>query len=193
MEAISWIVPPVRRSPCGNSRQNSSTVSTGSRSTASAYARIQAREYRPRGQPVRSLFSRPSISSGRMRRCSRDFLDRHTTARSVTTQSGYEHLLRVHVFSSVPTEPEQFPRLRAVFEARRFLLPDKETYRTLRNRNRANDHEIRPAGLRNSECRNQAGSSVLTPACRLSNGRRPVYSSVGTAPPRYAASWVMSN
>jgi hypothetical protein len=40
----------------------------------------------------------------------------------VTTQSGYEHLLRVHVFSSVPREPEQFPRLRAVFGARRFLL-----------------------------------------------------------------------
>ena len=125
MEAISWIVPPARRSPCGNSRQNSSTVSTGSRSTANAYARIQAREYRPRGQPVRSLFSRPSISSGRMRRLRRDFLDRHTTARSVTTQAGYEHLLRVHVFSSVPTEPEQFPRLRAVFEARRFLLPER--------------------------------------------------------------------
>jgi hypothetical protein len=55
----------------------------------------------------------------------------------VTTQSGYEHLLRVHVFSSVPTEPEQFPRLRPVLEARRFLLPERrliEPYETVTGR-----------------------------------------------------------
>ena len=43
MAAISRIVPPARRSPCGNRRQNSSTVSPGSRPTAGAYARIHAR------------------------------------------------------------------------------------------------------------------------------------------------------
>ena len=136
MEAISWIVPPVRRSPCGNRRQNSSTVSTGSRSTASAYARIQAREYRPRGQPVRSLFSRPSISSGRMRRLVAISWIVTRTARSVTTQSGYEHLLRVHVFSSVPRPNQSNSRAFGLILERASLSPSrKETYRTLRNRN----------------------------------------------------------
>jgi hypothetical protein len=46
------------------------------------------------------------------------------------------------VFSSVPTEPEQFPRLRAVFEARRFPLPERRLIGPYETVNRATDHKF---------------------------------------------------
>src|SRR5262245_29407922 len=67
--AISRMVERERRSPCRYKRQNSSTVSAGSRPTATAYPRTQARAYSPRGQSVRSLFSKASSSSGLTRVC----------------------------------------------------------------------------------------------------------------------------
>ena len=54
------------------------------------------------------------------------------------------------MISSIPREPEQFLRLLAFFGARRFLLPARRLSRTLRNRNRGELSQIRPAGLRNS-------------------------------------------
>ena len=110
MAAISWIVPPTRRSPVRKQAAEFVHRVDGSSPTTFAYARTHARAYSPRGHSDRSFRSKASSRSRLNAHHRGDLIEGNLAAFAVPAKAGDKGVLRIHGWVSSRT-PQQFPRL----------------------------------------------------------------------------------